>query len=146
MLLAGGCAHAGPDARCSGGFDAGAVVAVIDAQRVAWNAGELEGFLAGYERSEALVFTSGGKIRRGYAETSEKYRARYGEAPETMGALAFEILDVRPLGACAEAAVVLGRWAVTQTPEAGAGVFSLVLERMGDRWRIVHDHTSAGSD
>lgn len=147
-LLACSCAH-GPStdaapARCEASFDRAAVVAVLDAQREAWNAGDLDGFLAGYERSEALLFTSGAKIRRGYEQTATKYRARYGEASETMGTLAFEILDVRALGSCADAAVVLGRWAVSESEQAGSGVFSVILERDGEgRWLLVHDHTSA---
>jgi ketosteroid isomerase-like protein len=140
-LGAGGCGDRSED--CTQGFDEAAVVAVLDGQREAWNAGELDGFLAGYEQSEALVFTSGAKIRRGYTETREKYRARYGEARETMGVLSFEILDVRPLGRCSDAAIVLGRYAVRESPEAGSGVFSVILERRADSWLIVHDHTSA---
>jgi ketosteroid isomerase-like protein len=58
-----------------------------------------------------------------------------------MGHLDFEILDVRGLGD--DGAVVLGRWRLTDTPEAGAGVFSLAFLRTGEGWRIVHDHTSA---
>lgn len=119
------------------------MVAVLEEQREAWNAGDLDGFLAGYERSEALLFTSGAKIRRGFEETREKYLARYGSARETMGELRFEILDVRALGSCSDAAIVLGRWQLTETPEAGSGVFSVILERQGESWRIVHDHTSA---
>src|SRR5690606_13431315 len=82
-------------------------------------------------------------IRRGFEETREKYLARYGSARETMGELRFEILDVRALGSCSDAAIVLGRWQLTETPEAGSGVFSVILERQGESWRIVHDHTSA---
>jgi len=143
ILLTSGCAHASGREQCSAGFEAAAVVAVLDEQRAAWNAGELDGFLAGYERSDALLFTSGATIRRGFDATRDKYRARYGEARETMGTLAFEILDVRPLGRCADAAIVLGRWALSETAEAGSGVFSLVLERDDDGWLIVHDHTSS---
>ncbi|MFO7565246.1 MAG: DUF4440 domain-containing protein [Enhygromyxa sp.] len=145
-LLTIGCAHASSSPRaqaCADSFDPAAVTAVLDRQREAWNVGDLEGFLAGYERSEALLFTSGAKIRRGFEETREKYRARYGEAPETMGVLSFEILDVRGLGSCSEGAIVLGRWGLSETAQAGSGVFSLVLERQGDEWLIVHDHTSA---
>jgi uncharacterized protein (TIGR02246 family) len=145
--LAIGCAHSGArptaSSECAGELDEAAVVAVLERQREAWNAGDLDGFLAGYERSEALLFTSGGKIRRGFEETREKYRARYGEARETMGVLAFEILDVRALGSCSDAAIVLGRWAVSESPEAGSGVFSVILERRAGTWLIVHDHTSA---
>jgi uncharacterized protein (TIGR02246 family) len=148
-LLAIGCAHASPSAgpstrpsACADSFDAAAVTAVLDQQREAWNAGDLDGFLAGYERSDALLFTSGAKIRRGFEETRERYKARYGEARETMGVLEFEILDVRPLGACSEAAIVLGRWGLSETEQSGSGVFSVILERRGESWLIVHDHTS----
>ena len=126
-------------------FDPAAVTAVIEAQRQAWNRGDLDAFLEGYEQSDALLFTSGAKIRQGYDETRQKYRERYGESRETMGQLDFEILDVRGLGSCPAAAVVLGRWHLTETPEAGEGVFTLILERQDGGWRIVHDHTSAAS-
>jgi ketosteroid isomerase-like protein len=86
------------------------------------------------------VFTSGGKVRRGWQETFDKYRAKYGRDRTTMGHLDFEILAVQALGA--DGAVVLGRWKVTGTPVAGAGVFSVALARSADGWRVVHDHTS----
>lgn len=124
--------------------DDASVRAVLDAQREAWNRGEIDVFLAGYERSERLVFTSGAKVRRGFAETETKFRAKYGHQTETMGKLSFELLDVRGVGA--DGAIVLGRWALTETPESGAGIFSVVLERQGAQWRIIHDHTSASSE
>ena len=117
-----------------------AIRGVIAMQAGAWNRGDLEGYMAGYARSPALVFTSGGKIRRGWQDTFDKYRAKYGSDRTTMGHLAFEILGVQPLGA--DGAIVLGRWTLTATPNAGAGVFSLALARTPTGWRIVHDHTS----
>ena len=120
--------------------DDAAVRAVLTSQRDAWNRGDLDGFMAGYAHREDLVFTSGGKIRRGWQETYAKYRAKYGAAPSTMGHLDFEILGVQPLGA--DGAIVLGRWKLTATPNAGSGVFSVALARTPDGWRIVHDHTS----
>jgi ketosteroid isomerase-like protein len=41
--------------------------------------------------------------------------------------------------------VVLGRWRLTETAQAGSGVFSVVVERRPEGWRIVHDHTSSSS-
>jgi ketosteroid isomerase-like protein len=38
---------------------------------------------------------------------------------------------------------VLGRWRLTDTPVAGGGVFSVVLTRTADGWKVVHDHTSS---
>jgi ketosteroid isomerase-like protein len=97
--------------------------------------------MEGYARTPELVFTSGGKIRRGWEETLAAYRKRYGGDRAAMGELAFEILGVQAVGA--EGAAVLGRWRLTGTPQAGGGVFSVVLERRAEGWRIVHDHTSA---
>jgi ketosteroid isomerase-like protein len=113
---------------------------VLTAQQAAWNRGDLDGFMAGYARSPDLVFTSGGKIRRGYAETYAKYKAKYGGDHAGMGHLDFEILSVQSLGV--DGAIVLGRWRLTETPNAAVGVFSVALERTAEGWRIVHDHTS----
>jgi uncharacterized protein (TIGR02246 family) len=123
-----------------GPADDRAVRAVLDAQMAAWNRGDLEGFMAGYAKTPDLVFTSGGNIRRGWQETYDKYRAKYGTDPKTMGRLGFEILGVQSLGV--DGAIVLGRWRLSDTPVAGAGVFSVALVRTGDGWRVVHDHTS----
>jgi len=117
-----------------------AVRGVLAAQQAAWNRGDLDAFMAGYAHRDDLVFTSGGKIRRGWQDTYDKYRAKYGADPSTMGHLDFEILGIQPLGA--DGAIVLGRWRLTATPNAGAGVFSLGFARTPDGWRVVHDHTS----
>jgi ketosteroid isomerase-like protein len=113
---------------------------VLALQAEAWNRGDLDGYMKGYERSEKLVFTSGGNIRHGYVETLQKYKQKYGGAKSTMGTLAFEILSIQRLGA--DAAIVLGRWKLTATPNAGSGVFSVAFLRTEEGWRIVHDHTS----
>jgi ketosteroid isomerase-like protein len=138
-------ALAGCGGREQRGFTAAdrkAVEAVLEQQRQAWNRGDLPGYMAGYLRSPALVFTSGGKIRRGWEATLAAYQKRYRGDATGMGQLSFEVLDVTGVGA--DGAVMLGRWRLTDTPEAGAGVFSVVFERRPDGWRIVHDHTSAG--
>ena len=116
-----------------------AIRALISAQAAAWNHGDLAGYMAGYEQSPDLVFTSGGQIRHGWQETFDRYRARYGADPSTMGHLDFELLQIQPLGA--DGAIVLGRWKL-DGPKAGAGVFSLALHRTRTGWHIVHDHTS----
>jgi uncharacterized protein (TIGR02246 family) len=118
-----------------------AVRAVLDAQQSAWNRGDLDGYMAGYLPAPELVFTSGSKVRRGWQETYDKYKAKYGTDPTTMGTLAFEILGVQALGA--DGAIVLGRWTLTNTPNAGSGIFSVALRRTQRGWLVVHDHTSS---
>ena len=118
------------------------IQALLNAQMKAWNSGDIEGFMDGYENSKKLVFTSGATIRRGWQETLEKYKGRYGDKPETMGNLTFKIDETRFVGP--NAAVVLGYWALKGGEADGAnGVFSLVLTKTSGRWRIVHDHTVA---
>ena len=138
-LLLGLAACAGP-ARFTVG-DRAAVLDVLEHQQAAWNRGDLLGYMDGYARTPELVFTSGAKIRRGFNEAYAAYQKRYGADKSGMGKLAFEILGVQSAGA--DGAIVLGRWRLTETPNAGSGVFSVILERRPEGWRIVHDHTSS---
>ncbi len=120
--------------------DRAAVQAVLDGQATAWNRGDLMDYMAGYARIDALVFSSGGKIRRGWQATMDAYLARYATNPAAMGKLTFEVLSIDPIGA--DGAVVLGNWVLTGSPSDGRGVFSVILERRPEGWQIIHDHTS----
>jgi ketosteroid isomerase-like protein len=131
-------------AGCGGGTfrksDDAAIRNLLGAQQQAWNAGDLDSYLAGYLKSPELVVTSGGLLRTGGAETYAMYGERSGTDRATMGTLVFDIVSVQALGG--DGAVVLGRWKLTDTAEPGAGVFSVALRRTAKGWRIVHDHTS----
>lgn len=119
--------------------DRDAVVDVLRAQEAAWNRGDVVAFMAGYDQSKDLVFTSGGTIRRGYEATLAKYRKSYADKG-AMGKLAFELIEVRALGP--DSALVLGKWKLTETPKTGQGIYSLVMIRTKAGWRVIHDHTS----
>ena len=120
--------------------DALAIQDVLSSQAAAWNRGDIVAFMDGYERSDALVFTSGGAVRRGFDATLERYRKAYVEKGR-MGQLTFELVETRFVGS--DAAVVLGKYHLTETPKAGTGLFTLVFIRTADGWRCIHDHTSA---
>jgi ketosteroid isomerase-like protein len=121
--------------------DRAAVSAVLEQQANAWNRGDLDAYMDGYARSEALVFTSGTSIRKGWQQAFDHYKQKYGAAPGTMGHLTFELLSIDAVGT--DGAIVLGKWRLTNTPAAADGVFTVVLERRPEGWRIVHDHTSS---
>lgn len=121
--------------------DRTAITAVLDQQRDAWNRGDLDAFMAGYERSDDLLFASGGKVQRGWQQTLDRYRARYGSQPGDMGTLAFTEIEITDLGG--SSALVVGRYTLTDTPKAGTGIFTLVFSRTPTGWRIIADHTSA---
>lgn len=140
LLLVAGCAAATPVVKSFQPMDRTSIIGVIEAQATAWNKGDLDGYMAGYAKIDQLVFTSGGKIRRGYQATYDAFQTKYAQDKSKMGKLDFEILEVQPLGA--DGAVVLGNWNLTGSPSDGRGVFSVVLERRAEGWRVIHDHTS----
>lgn len=137
VALGGGCASMG----AGGEADVrDQVLGVLRAQVEAWNRGDLETFMDGYWRSSDLVFTSGGRVQRGWQTTLDRYRAAYGQRTETMGKLSFSDLEVHALGR--GSAWVMGRWALETAQGARGGIFTLVLRDIDGRWVIVHDHTS----
>jgi beta-aspartyl-peptidase (threonine type) len=131
-LPAASCSQARPEPALQ-------IVNVLNAQADAWNRGDLDGFMEHYWSSDELTFCSGGTTIRGRADTLARYKKRY-PTRERMGRLAFDRLDVRMLAD--GAALVLGRWRLQRERDATGGNFSLVFQRLDNRWAIIHDHTS----
>ncbi len=113
--------------------------ALLRAQEQAWNTGDIDEFMSHYWKSEDLTFSSSGKTTRGWTGTLDRYRERY-STPEQMGKLKLDSLEITTLSDTA--ALVLGQWRVAREAEPLSGNFSLVVRKFGDRWLIVHDHTS----
>ncbi|MCI0587224.1 MAG: DUF4440 domain-containing protein [Planctomycetes bacterium] len=124
----------------TGGRDSADVLQVLHAQASAWNRGDLEGYMRGYLESSDLTFFSGGTQTRGFAPVLERYRRRYQSEGREMGTLTFEELRVDPLAA--DAALVRGRFRLKASDGETTGLFTLLLRRTAEGWRIVHDHTS----
>lgn len=136
-LDARGVPDDGPDPRGAGRR---AIEQVLRGQQEAWNAGDIDKFVAGYWRSPELTFSGSGGVERGWEGVLARYKRRYATR-EAMGRLDFSGLEFRFLGP--DAALVLGRWHLTRPPANDVGgVFSLVFERFPEGWRIIHDHTS----
>jgi ketosteroid isomerase-like protein len=140
VLLVAACAGA-PVRRFEPTTDRAAITGVLEAQVAAWNRGDLAAYMEGYAKIDALIFTSGGNIRRGWQTAFDHYKERYAKDRAAMGTLKFELLSIDAIGA--DGAVVLGKWILTGSPSDGSGVFSVILERRPEGWRIVHDHTSS---
>lgn len=134
LALAATPLHAG-DARTE-------VLALMKMQQEAWNRGDLDGFLSGYEKSGNITFV-GKTVSRGYSGLVERYRRAYGDR-EKMGQLTFSELEFQPLGE--SGAFLIGRFALKRTQAGGgdaSGRFTIVLRKSAAGWRIIHDHTSA---
>lgn len=119
-----------------------AVRAVLDAQRDAWNRGDVEGYMDGYARSPDITFVSGDSFTRGWQTVHDRYKKNY-DTREKMGTLTFSDLDTTVLSP--DAVMVLGRWHLQRTKDEPHGRFTLIFRRTKQGWRIVHDHTSSAS-
>lgn len=117
-----------------------AIRAVLDAQRDAWNRGDIEGYMDGYDRSTNTVFVSGDRLTRGWQTVLERYKRGY-DTREKMGVLAFSDLEITLLSK--DAALVLGRWHLKRTNDEPHGMFTLLFRKTKAGWKIVHDHTSS---
>ena len=119
-----------------------AMQTLLDTQVAAWNAGDINGFMEGYWKSDSLRFASGGNVRRGWDETLARYLATYPDRA-AMGTLAFEDLEMQKLSA--QWATAFGRFRLKRTPplEDLTGLFTLMFEKRNGNWIIVSDHTSA---
>lgn len=118
-----------------------AVRAVLAAQQEAWNRGDVEAFLQGYEHSTEVTFV-GSEVTRGFDGVLERYRRRY-PTRASMGTLEFSGLEVRMLSA--DYASVLGHFQLRRTAAAGGdagGYFTLLFRRTPHGWKIILDHTS----
>jgi len=120
--------------------DVAAIRALLDAQVQAWNRGDLEGYMAGYWKSPDLEFFSGSTITRGWQPTLERYRSRYQSGGHEMGTLTFSELKIDLAGP--NAAIASGRWALRMKDGSPNGLFTVILRRLPEGWRIVHDHSS----
>ena len=118
-----------------------AIETMLQTQAEAWNSGDIAGFMASYEDSPRTAYV-GAKIVKGYQAILASYRQRY-PGPEGMGEVAFTDLDARLIGE--DTAIVIGRFALARDADAGgpaSGIFTLVLRKGAEGWKIIHDHTS----
>lgn len=116
------------------------VAAVIETQQVAWNAGDIDGFMQGYWQSPDLRFASGGSVTRGWQATRDRYHARYSDRA-LMGELSFDQLEITMLGD--DGSVVHGAWALERAQDRPSGLFTLIFNKIDGDWKIVSDTTTS---
>jgi uncharacterized protein (TIGR02246 family) len=117
-----------------------AIRQVMDAQAAAWNRGDVEGYMDGYDRSAETVFVSGDRVTRGWQTVLERYKKAY-DSREKMGTLSFSDLEITMISK--DAAIVLGRWHLQRSKDEPHGRFTLLFRKTKTGWKIVHDHTSS---
>lgn len=115
---------------------------MLNASARSWNEGDLAGYMDDYADDATFVGSTG--LVRGRAEIERRYRASYWASGRPEDALRFENVEITPLGE--EHALAVGRYVLYDRQSGvttASGIFSLVLRRTPDGWRIIHDHSSA---
>src|ERR1051325_10599760 len=126
-------------AGCRSAPDTEKVRAVIEAQQAAWNRGDIEGFMDGYERAETTTFVSGDELTRGWQTVLDRYKKSY-TSREQMGTLTFSDMEIQAVG---DGYVIAdGRWKLTRAKDTPHGRFTLIFRQTANGWRIVHDTTT----
>ncbi|HWT12960.1 MAG TPA: DUF4440 domain-containing protein [Allosphingosinicella sp.] len=111
-----------------------------EAQRSAWNRGDLEAALAGYCDSAEMTWVARSGVTRGFRSFAEAMRQDFAD-PARMGRFALEVLDSRQTGP--RTALLTVRWSIARDGERLMGGVSTQL--WGDcqgRLRIVFEHAS----
>ncbi|QLE83733.1 nuclear transport factor 2 family protein [Shewanella sp. Scap07] len=115
------------------------IAEILSQQEAAWNRGDLDNYMRGYWNNEKMRFVSGNKFSYGWEKTLAAYKKNYPNAA-ALGQLKFTIEETKMLSNYA--ALVVGRWELKRAKDNPNGVFTLLVERIDDRWVITHDHSS----
>jgi len=131
-----GCTRSQPEAG-----EAAGIRQMLDRQVEDWNKHDLDGFANGYWHSQSLVFQSGTSRTEGWEGMRDRYRKSYQSDGKEMGHLDFKDIEINVLSA--DSAYARGHWQLTMSDgKQPGGLFTLILRKFPEGWRIVHDHTS----
>jgi uncharacterized protein (TIGR02246 family) len=126
---------------CLAQTSADSIRKVLEDQVAAWNRGDIDGFMTGYDNSPRTAFI-GNSVQHGWEDVRRSYHERY-PTPEKMGKLDFSGLEIQMLGP--DYANVLGKFHLARTAAGGgeaSGVFTLLFHKTANGWRIIQDHSS----
>ena len=117
------------------------VVKVVLAQEKAWNNGDIESWAQEFKNSPDTLCI-GRDISRGYAHILDDYKHNY-TTRASMGTISYSELEAHTLSDTF--AVCLGKYHLDRSKKEGGpadGMFSLVLEKTDQGWKIVLDHST----
>lgn len=108
-------------------------------QAADWNNGDIPAFMKTYWNSDSLMFIGKNGVTYGWQQTLDNYKKNY---PDTsaMGQLKFDLFEVKRISPMYF--FVVGKWYLTRTIGNIGGTFTLLFQKIKDRWVIVADHSS----
>lgn len=118
------------------------IAAMLQRSASAWNRGDLAGFMNDYAKDSLTSYMAGGHVQYGWQPLYDRYQTHYFAPGKSRDSLSFDELHVRVL--TPDFAYATARFKLSRRDSVVAsGPFTLILQRQGDHWRILHDHTSA---
>ncbi|HEY1074068.1 YybH family protein [Brevundimonas sp.] len=122
-------------------FDA--VSAALDAAAEAWSSGDVEAVMAAYVADEPLLVFLGDTPLKGPDAVRAALEARAAQ-PGGLGRMSYEWFETLQFDV--NTTVASGRVVVTRNGKASRGLFTRVLRRTPEGWRIVHDQLAWGAE
>jgi hypothetical protein len=112
------------------------ILAIMDAQQIAWSKHDLEGFMQGYWKSDSLKFYGSNGVTLGWDKTLANYKKGYA-TPNHSGILKFKINDITKIEK--ESYYVMGAYHLTRKIGDASGVFMIIFRKIKGEWKIVAD-------
>ncbi len=116
------------------------IVKTLFQQQVDWNRGDIDAFMEGYIKSDALVFSGASGPIYGWDATRARYKKAYSNRI-LMGTLKFDILSMKLLSS--KVVQLQGKFYLTRDIEDNSGYFTLTWLKKQSQWLIISDHTSS---
>ena len=122
-------------------FDA--VTNTLDAAAEAWSSGDVDAVMATYVADEPLLVFLGDTPLKGPDAVRSALAARAAQ-PGGLGLMTYEWFETLQFDV--NTTVVSGRVVLRRNAKTSRGLFTRVLRRTPEGWRIVHDQLAWGAD
>jgi hypothetical protein len=116
--------------------DKAEILKVMDQQVNAWNAFDLEGFMQGYWKSDALKFYGSNGVTQGWEQTLKNYKNRYPSRDYT-GELNFTIDAISNIEKGSY--YVMGQYHLKRSVGDANGIFMVIFKKIDGMWKIIAD-------
>jgi ketosteroid isomerase-like protein len=115
------------------------ILKLLEDQRQAWNRGDLNEYMQGYNQSDSLLFVGKSGPQYGWNNTLKNYKKSYPNK-SAMGYLSFDIKEIKMIAA--DHAFVLGAWHLKRENDEPKGYFTLLVKKIKGQWKVIADHSS----
>jgi ketosteroid isomerase-like protein len=115
------------------------ILILLEDQRQAWNRGDINEYMQGYNLSDSLLFVGKSGPQYGWNNTLNNYKKSYPDK-SAMGYLSFDIKEIRMISA--DHAFVLGAWHLKRDKDEPKGYFTLLVKKISGKWKVIADHSS----